>query len=58
MKTFITSGGTCDTVIVMAATRPQKRSRGISAFIVEKGTPGIKCRGTRKQAGHTGIGYL
>ena len=41
VKTFITSGSTCDTVIVMAATKREKKSRGITAFIVEKGTPGF-----------------
>ncbi len=40
-KTFITSAGTSDTVIVMASTDRNKRARGISAFIVEKGFPGI-----------------
>jgi len=40
-KTFITSAGTSDTVIVMASTDRKKRGRGISAFIVEKEFPGI-----------------
>lgn len=40
-KTFITSAGTSDTVIVMASTDRSKRGRGISAFIVEKSFPGI-----------------
>jgi len=40
-KTFITSGGTSDTVIVMASTDRTKRGHGISAFIVEKSFPGI-----------------
>jgi len=40
-KTFITSASTSDTVIVMASTDRNKRARGISAFIVEKGFPGI-----------------
>jgi len=40
-KTFITSGGTADTVVVMACTDRKKRGRGITAFIVEKGWPGF-----------------
>lgn len=40
-KTFITSGGQADNYIVMASTDPSKGSRGISAFIIEKGTPGM-----------------
>ena len=55
VKTFITSGGTCDTVIVMAATEREKKSRGITAFIVEKGMPGFSVGGKGKQARHTGI---
>ncbi|AEH49654.1 acyl-CoA dehydrogenase [Parageobacillus thermoglucosidasius] len=41
-KIFITNGGEADTYIVFARTAPnEKGSRGISAFIVEKGTPGF-----------------
>lgn len=40
-KTFITSGGQADSYIVMASTDPAKGSRGISAYIIEKGTPGM-----------------
>ncbi len=41
-KTFITSGQTSDIVIVMASTDRSKKGRGITAFIVEKGTDGFK----------------
>lgn len=40
-KTFITSGGQADSYIVMASTDPAKGSRGISAFIIENGNPGM-----------------
>ena len=40
-KIFITNGGEADTYIVFAQTAPEKGSKGISAFIVEKGTPGL-----------------
>ncbi|WP_433745464.1 acyl-CoA dehydrogenase [Falsibacillus pallidus] len=40
-KVFITNGGEADVYIVFASTDPSKGSRGISAFIVEKGTPGL-----------------
>ena len=40
-KVFITNGGEADVYIVFANTDPEKGSRGISAFIVEKGTPGF-----------------
>lgn len=40
-KRFITSGNNCGLVIVTAKTDPDARHKGISAFIVEKGTPGL-----------------
>ncbi len=40
-KMFITSGKTSDLTVVTAYTDRGKKHRGISAFIVEKGTPGF-----------------
>lgn len=40
-KIFITNGGEADTYVVFASTDPSKGTRGISAFIVEKGMPGF-----------------
>ncbi|UPW83642.1 acyl-CoA dehydrogenase [Lysinibacillus sp. Ag94] len=40
-KVFITNGGEADVYIVFASTNPTEKTRGISAFIVEKGTPGL-----------------
>ncbi|TFE04159.1 acyl-CoA dehydrogenase [Jeotgalibacillus salarius] len=40
-KIFITNGGEADTYIVFAVTDPEKGSKGISAFIVEKNFPGF-----------------
>ena len=40
-KIFITNGGSADIVIVMASTDRAKRSRGITSFIMEKGTKGF-----------------
>ena len=41
-KQFITHGRTGDLIVVMAVTSRGKGSRGISAFIVERGTPGFR----------------
>ena len=41
-KTFITNGGLADTAVVMAVTDRTKGKKGISAFIVERGTPGFR----------------
>ena len=40
-KVFITNGGEADVNIVFASTDPSQGSRGITAFIVEKDTPGF-----------------
>jgi alkylation response protein AidB-like acyl-CoA dehydrogenase len=41
-KQFITHGRVGDLIVVMAVTNRAKGSRGISAFIVERGTPGFR----------------
>jgi len=41
-KQFITHGRYGDTIVVMAVTDREKGNRGISAFIVERGTPGLR----------------
>ena len=40
-KMWITNGGDADTQIVYAYTDPAAGPRGLTAFIVEKGTPGL-----------------
>jgi alkylation response protein AidB-like acyl-CoA dehydrogenase len=41
-KTFITSGKNSQVTVVTAYTNREKKHRGISAFVVEKGTPGFQ----------------
>lgn len=41
-KTFTTNGHYADFCVGMAVTDPSKKSHGISAFIIEKGTPGFR----------------
>ncbi len=41
-KTFTTNGHYADTCVAMAVTDKSKGSHGISAFILEKGTPGFR----------------
>jgi alkylation response protein AidB-like acyl-CoA dehydrogenase len=41
-KTFITNGRMADTAVVMAVTDKAKGKKGISAFVVERGTPGFR----------------
>jgi alkylation response protein AidB-like acyl-CoA dehydrogenase len=40
-KIFITQGSVADTYVLMAATDTSKKQHGISAFIVERNTPGL-----------------
>ncbi|KAK2075009.1 hypothetical protein P8C59_009171 [Phyllachora maydis] len=42
-KLWITNGPDADVVIVYAKTRPDAGSKGITAFLVERGTPGFAC---------------
>jgi alkylation response protein AidB-like acyl-CoA dehydrogenase len=41
-KTFITNASVADTAVVMAVTDKSKGKKGISAFVVERGTPGFR----------------
>jgi alkylation response protein AidB-like acyl-CoA dehydrogenase len=40
-KAFITHGTSADTLVIMAVTDRAKGAKGISAFIIERGTPGL-----------------
>ncbi len=42
IKNWITNGSTADYYIVMAQTDKAKKHHGITAFVVEKGTPGFE----------------
>jgi len=41
-KTFITNGHYADVAVVIAVTDRDQGTRGLSAFVVEKGTPGFR----------------
>jgi butyryl-CoA dehydrogenase len=53
-KIFITNGSLADVVVATAKTDPDKGTHGISAFIVEKGTPGFKPGCDEKKMGLKG----
>ncbi len=41
VKSFVSNGEVADVYVVFATTNPARGARGVSAFIVEKGTPGF-----------------
>jgi len=50
-KAWITNGGAADAAIVYVNTEPAKGEKGITAVIVEKGTPGFKVGREEKKLG-------
>ncbi len=50
-KRFTTTGKNCGLVIVTAKTDETQRHKGISAFVVDKGTPGFKVGHTEDKMG-------
>ncbi len=51
-KIYITNGSVCGTAVFTAVTTPGIGVNGISAFIVEKGTPGFSAGTREKKLGH------
>jgi alkylation response protein AidB-like acyl-CoA dehydrogenase len=41
-KTFITQGSVAGVYVVLASTSPELKQKGLTAFVVEKGTPGFR----------------
>ena len=50
-KIFITQGSVADVYVIMAATDKSKKQHGISAFIVERGTPGLSATSMKNKFG-------
>lgn len=53
-KIFITNAGEADVYVTFAVTDPSKGGKGISAFIVEKDTPGFRVGKKEKKMGLNG----
>ena len=53
-KCFITNGGVADYFVVFAHTGPKEGAKGISAFLVERGSPGFKIGKEEKKMGMKG----
>jgi butyryl-CoA dehydrogenase len=50
-KAWITNGGAADAAIVYVNTQPEKGEKGITALVVEKGTPGFHVGKEEKKLG-------
>src|SRR5258708_17996048 len=50
-KAWITNGGAADVAIAYVNTEPTKGEKGITALVVEKGTPGFKVGKEEKKLG-------
>jgi alkylation response protein AidB-like acyl-CoA dehydrogenase len=53
-KCFITNGGVANLYTVFAVTDPEKKTDGISGFVLEKGTPGLSVGKTEEKLGIRG----
>ncbi|MGS4346968.1 acyl-CoA dehydrogenase [Myroides odoratus] len=53
-KNWITNGSTASFYIVIAQTNPEKKHKGINAFIVEKGQPGFEIGAKEQKMGIRG----
>jgi cyclohex-1-ene-1-carbonyl-CoA dehydrogenase len=56
-KCFAKNGSVADFLVLYAYTDPSKGTRGISAFIVEKGFPGLICQRNENKMGMRGAIY-
>ncbi len=57
-KHLISNAGIADVLIVFATTSPERKSRGISAFVVPAETPGVRFVGPQPMAAPHPLGQL
>src|SRR5262249_35800802 len=50
-KAWITNGGVADAAIVYVNTQPEKGEKGITALVIERGTPGFQVGKEEKKLG-------
>lgn len=50
-KLFATNGAEAEVYLVLASTDPPQKTRGVTAFIIEKGTPGFRIGKLEKKLG-------
>ena len=58
VKRFISNAGIADFYVVFASTEPEKKAKGVSAFIVDANTPGLAVKEKTKVLSPHPIGVL
>ncbi len=56
VKNFITNGPQADTMVLITMTAPEKRHKGITAFIIPMDLPGVRCGPAEAKLGIAGSG--
>ena len=56
-KTFITQGSVGPIYVVLASTAPEKKAKGLTAFIIERGTPGFRTGKQNRKDGPARLGH-
>ena len=54
-KAWISNAGVCDPYLIFATVDPEKRARGVTAFVVEAGAPGLTVGSPMKKLGQRAI---
>ncbi len=57
-KSWVTSGPVADFILVFTMTDPEKKTRGITAFLIDTDPARLQPRQERAQAGHPCLGHL
>src|SRR5207244_11249191 len=58
VKRFISNAGIADSYVVFASTEPEKKGKGISAFVVEADDPGLILREKTQLITPSAIGVI
>ena len=58
IKRFISNAGIADFYVVFASTQPEKKAKGVSAFVVDANTPGVALKEKTKVLSPHPIGVL
>lgn len=55
-KSFITNAAVADVILLFATVDPSKRAKGVTAFLIDRGTPGLKIGSKEHKMGQRAAG--